>query len=284
MVKHNKKRNTLLLYEFLARALVKSFIDNNEKQASSIKEIIHKYFHKGTQLHKEYKLMKALATINVSSDSTVQKIFEDVKQFSKTLNSKTLNKEKTKLISEIHNHINDNDFYKQDVPDYVKYATIQNLINEYCSKDSKDFEGKIRVTMFEDAIKSALREENNMQHHAINLEDKKVYNSSTVKFIVSRFNDKYNTLNENQRAILSSICFKQDALKSCLKNTRNAILNKIRVIEVDEELSADSDIMQKLKVVKEEIKKIDEKSLDDKISDGMIEDILRLAEVLNYNA
>ena len=279
MIKHNKKRNTLLLYEFLVQSLVNSILQNDKKQTNITKKVIKEHFKKGTQLYKEYRLMRGLATITTKSDSTIEKIFNDVKTFSKNIDTKALNKEKTKLINEIHNKVTDNSFYKYDVKDYIKYATIQNLINEYSNSHNNDFESHIKISIFEDKIKSAIISEEEYDDSEIKIEDKKIYNNITTRLIVEKFNEKYKLLNDVQRAIIVSHGLKNiDEMNSIITEALTLINNKIDSIKRDQEIENDNKLTEKLKNVEKIIRSIDINNIDG----HTIFKTITCAEILNY--
>ena len=68
MTRHNKKRNSGLLYELLIRKISRSLVEGDNKSASISKLIVKKYFSAGTELHKEYRLINALVNVSVGSN------------------------------------------------------------------------------------------------------------------------------------------------------------------------------------------------------------------------
>ena len=61
--KHNKKRNTVFLYEILVRELTKSIIKKDEKRKVNVLAIHKEHFKKGTILQKELQLYKDILLI-----------------------------------------------------------------------------------------------------------------------------------------------------------------------------------------------------------------------------
>ena len=65
---HNKKRNVGIIYDQIINFTCNNIIEENNTVAEESLEIIKKHFKKDTQLFKEYKLFKALATTHNVSD------------------------------------------------------------------------------------------------------------------------------------------------------------------------------------------------------------------------
>ena len=278
MIKHNKKRNTLLLYEFLMKSLIKSILENNSKQADFKINLLKRFHDRDSQLFREHKVMRALSEMKVSCESTVDKIFEDVKEFSRNINFKVLNKEKTLLINEIHNNIKDNDFYNYHVNEYVLYATIHNLINEYRSSTSVDFDKKVKISMFEDNIKQHLKEQKDESEEVL-IEDKKIYNNLTTKIIIERFNKKYSHLNGLQNDLLSTYTFKNNNMNTMLIEAKEKIIEHINVIN---DVNTDTSLTDKINDIKEGLENISIDN-DTEVDDAVVNKIICYGEILNYD-
>jgi len=282
MIKHNKKRNTLLLYEFLMKSLIKSILENNSKQADFKINLLKRFHDRDSQLFREHKIMCALSEMKVSCESTVDKIFEDVKEFSRNINYKALNKEKTLLINEIHNNIKDDDFYNYHINEYVLYATIHNLINEYRSSTSVDFDKKVKISIFEDNIKQHLKEQKDESSEMLT-EDGKVYNNLTTKIIIERFNKKYSHLNSLQNNLLNTYTFKSDNINESLLSAKEKILEHINMIsDSDSSINTDASLVNKINDIKEDLERL---SIDNnvKIDDVTVNKVICYGEIMNYD-
>lgn len=277
MIKHNKKRNTLLIYEFLVRSLVESILVDNKDQVSTKLFIIKKYFTKGTELHEEFKLLKSLSTLKTNYVQTVDSLLESIKKYSKNLNKKTINREKTKLINEIHNTVEDESFYKYSVSDYMKQATVQNLFNEYLVKN-EDFESQMRISLFEDRIRKMIVE-NSDKEEQILTEDKKIYNNTTTKVIVHKFNKKYKNLNEVQKTILKKYMVNNDLVIDDFLKYKNFINDHIQRIKIDDDIKEDQIVFDKLAKIEEELNSLDESALNESI----VLNLMNYAEIINFN-
>ena len=59
-ISHNKKRNTLFLYEALVREYTRAKLEKNERKLQEIKSLLFEYFSDGKILKEELKIYKAI--------------------------------------------------------------------------------------------------------------------------------------------------------------------------------------------------------------------------------
>ena len=278
MISHNKKRNVFLLYEFLSHSLVTSII-NDEQEQIKIKLLLLKEFFTAdsSEIKKEHKLMKALYEMRVANDSTVNRIFDDVKTFAMKIDYKKLNKEKTRLITEINNKIQDKNFYKYKISDYTLIATIHNLIEEYRKQDNSF---QVTASLFEDNIKTHLKERDKSNKQEVNEDKNNVYDKLTMKLAVNKFNERYKNLNNLQRNLLNEFITNNDEEKllALVKEAKKEINKKILEIEKDADILKDKDVSSKLADVKERL----DTAVLDKYSGKLLEEMISYGEILNY--
>ena len=133
---HNKKRNSILLYEFLVSSISKSLVEDNKRKSSAALKILRRHFKKGTMLYKEFRLFNALMKTTISSPLVAARILKESKDVAVGMDLTSLDREKSLLIRSINHTINnDGTFYDQQVNEYRMCATIQQLVNEWRSKD-----------------------------------------------------------------------------------------------------------------------------------------------------
>ena len=138
MTRHNKKRNAGLLYEFLVRAISRALIERRDSDALQLKSLIKTYFKKGTELHREYRLINALVNVPISSEAVAYSILSEAKSACIKFDSEKLKSEKDKLIKEINYSFGKDFVYGESVPNYKSYATAFNLIKYW--RDEKDLD------------------------------------------------------------------------------------------------------------------------------------------------
>jgi len=252
MSKHNKKRNVGIIYEQLINSISACLVEGKSKQGDTIIDILKKHFHPGSELYKEFRLFNALVKTTVSSDSLASRILEEAKRAS------DLRREKSLLIKDINQKINDDNFYSVRVEDYRTYATIQTLLNDWRSK-SPDIK---RVAEYEDKIHCWLRE---------NKESKKVEDYVTpdvdrlsVKIMREKFNNKYKDLSTRQKNMLVDYMFdSKDGTEKMTENLSKVRLDLINELSVFRDMCANKVLSEKLPVVLEKVSSLNPTNLED---------------------
>ena len=122
---HNKKRNAGLLYEFLVLNISKALVDGDQKKSGVALKVIKRHFKPGTELYKEFRLIRSLVQTTVSSEQVAASIIQEAKAAARSYDIRTLDREKSLLISTINRAIGDENFFDAQVNEYKIYATIQ---------------------------------------------------------------------------------------------------------------------------------------------------------------
>ena len=123
-MKHNKIKNTGILFELLTRQIT---VDLMESDSSKAVDIVKKYFKNGTQLGKEYELYKILTETKYSTESRAEALIDAVMGSRKKLNNSTIKREKYNLIKEIRDCYGMKDFFNTKLPNYKVLASIYNI-------------------------------------------------------------------------------------------------------------------------------------------------------------
>lgn len=200
MTKHNKKRNVGIIYELLLRQISRGIIDEDSSASKKAAAILKKHFEPGTQLYREFRLFNALVKTTASSESVASTILSEARMMASSIDRTKLNHEKSKLIQEINHELVRETFYKQWVPDYRMYATIQTLLNDWRKPDDRNLS---RMAEYESQVKSWLLQEK----VETTIEEQRDPNADklVVKIMSEKINKKYGKLlNESQREILRS--------------------------------------------------------------------------------
>ena len=137
---HNKKRNVGIIYEQLINFMCSRLLEEDNKTVSEAVSLIKNHFKPGSQLHKEYKLFKALATTSGVSDQLASSIIGEAKKAcNKMFNNDILEKEKSRLIRDLNYSFGKGRIFEEKVENYRTYATIQTLLNEWLN-DTNNFD------------------------------------------------------------------------------------------------------------------------------------------------
>ena len=130
MKMHNKKRNSGLLYEFLVRYMSNALLHNDLASHKQAYDIVVEHFSPGTELHKEFRVFNALAQTRGVNSHIASKIIDEAKRIVCSQDQQQLEREKSVLIKEVNYKLG-REIYRHNVPDYKKFATIQQIFNEW---------------------------------------------------------------------------------------------------------------------------------------------------------
>lgn len=248
-LRHNKKRNPALVYEFLVRHMSKCLINEDRAGAEKAVEITRKYFKKGSPLYEELSLFKKILDNKVKSRESAFKLISNVCEAAKLKNSRDIDSEKSKLIKEINYTFNDDSFYDYKVPNYTVYASIQSLLNE--SRSKKGILEDVEKIKLEESVSDFLisEEKSNLREE---LKVDPTYNNSVLKLVLKKFHEKYKgKLTESQNRLLIQyvsclISGDNDSLKSSVLQEGKRIKESLLSI-TDEKINKDEGLNEKLK-------------------------------------
>lgn len=247
-VKHNKKRNVGLIFEFLSRFLAEKTLSGDHAAIQKAKKIISKNFHKDSSLRKELSLFQALFESTFTNELSAQRFLETVREKNSKLSTEELEKEKSLLLQEVNisfpNSIKT--IFEAEIPNYKDYATIQVLLNEWRAAATKSSSSTTVVTegiinselaLIEDRVLSRLLTEkaksvsNNgvlqvspqVSQHQESTTDSKL----VLHLMIKEVNKKYGAeLNESQLEVINLYSLnKQEELATKLSEIHNKISN-----------------------------------------------------------
>jgi len=273
-VKHNKIRNTGLLFEFLLRQITSDVLNKTNGKAVNI--VKHR-FNENTELGKELALYNILINKKFIDDKKAEYFINEVIGSRKNLNNSILKRERYNLIKEIQSTYNLQKFMSSKVGNYKTYASIYKLF-EYSnlSPDEKTesfFNLVEHVTTNDENIK--------LSETVQKLPDDEDLRILTYKTLLEKFNQKYTKLSGAQKNLLREYINNVSNTNS-LKDTLKEIVKDLK-----EDLKTHSNKLQD-KVVKikmtEAIKFIDKFcGLDNKsniVKDSYVIQTMRYLELL----
>jgi len=198
LIKHNKLRNTGLLFELLVRTITADALSNKNSPAV---DILKKHFVK-SELGKEYRLYETVFKNTSVSEAKAEAVLNTILNASRNLNKETLKREKYNLIKEIKQSYYLDEFFKTKIPNYKAHAALYILMETFENKEANlDQIVSNRLTLLEHLSITP----NNTPKEEI-LEEFKGYDKElrilTYKILLDKFNKKYDNLNNNQKAIL----------------------------------------------------------------------------------
>jgi hypothetical protein len=266
LVKHNKFKNSGLIFELLVRQITADTLSG--KESPSI-DILKKYFVK-TELSKEYKLYDTVLKQSQITEAKANIIIEEVLKASRKLNRTTLRKEKYNLISEIKSHYNLDEFFKTKLPNYKSQAALYTLIEIYNNQELTDPNQIIsnKMTLLENLTAQPVKEK---EVRANIIEEFKKYDKDlrllTYQVLLEKFNGKYNSLNDNQKVVLREFInlvdntprlreyynIKINEIKTQLTKLNKSITDKVTQIKLNEVISLITEINKTSKISNDDL-------------------------------
>lgn len=247
-MKHSKYRNTGLLYELLVKQVAADTLQNKKSYAV---KLLQKYFSKNTPLAKEYSIYE-----EVLRKTSLEKVEVDTKigviqEISKTLDVEVIEREKYNLIKELKQYYNIKDFFTRKIQDYRTLASLNQLIEVYKSSNPSSIEiGKIvenKLTLTRHLLGQNHKkdqEKNEVLEEYLNSD--KDLKLLTFKILVSKYNDKYKSLNSGQKVILREYINSVGSINKMRTLLNTEILKLKNLIEGRKDKVEDSIIKIKL--------------------------------------
>ena len=242
-MKHNKIKNTGILFELLTRQITVDFMESNSSKAVNI---VKKYFKNGTQLGKEYELYKILTETKYNTESRAETLIEAVMDSRKKLSRGSIKKEKYNLIKEIRESYNEKDFFNTKINNYKVLASIYNLF-EHKEEVAPDKYVATKYTIVENITSQSKASKTNKTYDYLKKQEKDL-RMLAYSTLVEKFNKKYSNLTKKQKTLI----------KEYINNISNT--NKLREY-VDSEVEVVKDTL------KNQIKKVDDKVTQIKLTE-----------------
>jgi hypothetical protein len=276
-LKHNKFKNTGILFELLTRQITADIMSNKE---SSAVDIVKSYFSRG-ELAKEYKLYQALTKANALSEIKAETILSSTIKLSERLNRTSLRKEKYNLIKEIKKHYDLEEFFKAKIHNYKAYAAVYNLIEAQLSTEfiEPTFVIENKVTLLEFLTKQNV-DKNKVEDQVMTEYAAQDKNTRALisKIMIEKFNEKYANLLPEQRDVLKIYINKISNTVS-LREYVNESFAKIKdtLVELTNKV-ADQRTQIKLKELQSIIKPLDK---NESVKDEDILNLLQFHELIH---
>jgi len=261
--KHNKKRNTALLYEMLVREVVKQTISKDAAGRAKVISILKEGFTGETEIGKELQLFKSLLETENLLPHTAEKLIQESKKEYKKLDDRKIFQEQSILIKKINKELSKGVF-ANFVPNYRDIATLSQIFGE-------DTSTKRRVILEEGVLQKLTREKASTKKKNTNL------SGLVVNNFIEKFNKKYGgDLLEEQKSLLNKfiLSFLDNGtdFKVYLNEEIGDLKKKINDSFELEELKADTNMATKMK----EIKKLLENSNQKPIDQEFLQQILKI--------
>lgn len=276
MVKHNKLKNSGLLFELLVRQMTTDTLSNKTSEAA---DIIKKYFY-NTDLLKEYKLYNTIASTRNLSEVKADILINSCLEAYKKMNKQSLKKQKYNLISEIKSKYNEVDFFKAKVDNYKILASVY-LLLEMSQADSIDEQvySDCKVTLLEHVAskKPDQKDENLEELSSLDPGTRSLVYAMATK----KFNDKYEGLNEGQRGLITQY-INNISTPDNLRQYCNVQIKSIKE-QMDSIVEKEKDEVRRIKLT-EITKSLSELPPNKSVSDTDINNIMYYFELIKEHS
>ena len=226
-IKHNKFRNTGLIYELLVKQTTADILSMKDSPAISI---LKKYYTGKSPLVKEFKLYEFILKNKGINQAKAETILSTVTELSRKFDQNLLKKTKYTLIKEIKEHYDLEDFFSIKVRDYKALAGLYCLMETQNSATLVDPQSLVdnKMTVLEhltsstqdpDKVKDTLVEEFSKYDKDLRL--------LTYRILLEKFNEKYSTLHPEQKNLLREFINSVDSTTK-LRTAVNEEIEKIK--------------------------------------------------------
>ena len=248
-VKHNKIKNTGILYELLSRQITVDVI-NDEKNSKSVK-LFKEFFNNKTELGKEYELYSILLNKKYKNLTHASSLLEAVVKSRRKLSNRRLANEKFNLIKSIKENYDIKEFFNTRIPNFKVLASVYRVFQTETGKE--DFgplvktDSSITITEHITQTKQTRVKKPVMSEYSSQEKDLRLL---SYQLLVDKFNKKYKSLNESQKNLL----------KQYINNVSNT--NSLKEF-------IDSEVIKVKRALKTLLPKIDDKITKIKLSEAI---------------
>ena len=262
-MRHNKKRNTLFLFEVLVHEMTKCITSKDDERKSVVLSILKEFFRPGSELRKEKELLHGVITCTWKDTNNIQKLIFHTREEYSNLNSDSIFESQSALIKRVNKELGP-DLFKTFLKDYKRIATVHQLFNA-------ELTPKQRVLIEQNVVEQKIEEKEEIVHI-----DKLVY----TKF-VEGFNSKYaGKLHEEQSQLLShyisSFTDNGVQLKVFVNEEISRILSRLQNSLEGYEIQENSDLELGINQVISNVKNY----RNQPINENMLKDIINLQQLV----
>lgn len=209
-IKHNKIKNTGILFELLVRKVASDVLDGKSNDSFAVR-LMREHFHSKSELGKELQLYRSFFNTAKLSETKAFNMLDIVLNKRTSLNEKLLEAQKFLLIKEIKQHCDLKQFMAGRVPSYKVYASIYKLF-ESATKVATDHSTFMQLDEMVSArfvvvehLKGELKEEQIIKESTyaeMLKEQPEEIRHLSYKFLLERFNEKYSNFSDKQKGLL----------------------------------------------------------------------------------
>lgn len=235
-VRHNKIRNTGILFELLVRKITSDALENR-KSDTAIK-LMREYFNSKTELGKELILYRSFFNVQKLSEEKAFQLVGLISEQRKRLNENMLSTQKYNLIKEIKKFYDLKEFLDARIPSYKVYASIykmfDGMINEITDYAEIDSLVSAKFTIVEHLTGNLVNKEikNDTQLFETLKAQEEDLRLLSYRILIERFNEKYAGLNDRQKNLLREYIYNVsngEQLKKYAVKEAEQLVNELKI-------------------------------------------------------
>jgi hypothetical protein len=275
-IRHSKIKNTGILFELLVRQITSDTLSGKESKAINI---LKKYFVK-SELGKEYKLYETLSKHRNLTEGKAEIVINSIVETSKGLNRGAIKRQKYNLIKEISTHYNIEDFFKTKLPNYKLHASLYTLLELYNTNiNNPDQLIENKINILESLTSKSIDKQKIKDDVLVEFQSyDKDLRILTYRVLLEKFNEKYSSLNGDQKIILKEFVNSVDSTPK-LRDFYNTKIGELKTkLTTLSPKVADKAVQIKLDEV---IKLLTPLSKSHKVNDDNLINLLQYYELLN---
>lgn len=244
-IKHNKKRNTAVVYEALLKDMTAAILKGDGDRKAAIISVIKEHFSRGTVLGKDLSCYRSLYETKNATPEISQRIIFEAKKQKMSIDKEKLFEAQTKVIHDINKNI-DSSIFSNFVPNYKTLATIHQIFSDNITpKERVLLENQMAQYMCEKIIKQEVPQVDTL----------------TLAKFIEKFNQRYDDkLLDEQKTLLShyitSFTDNNLTLKMYLNDEVARLKEQLNGFLNDTILQEDSSMLSKTKKVIEKIESL----------------------------
>lgn len=247
-MKYNKKRNTAFLYETLILEMTKAALNKDEKRKNIALDIIKENFAKNSILDEELDAYRSIMETKGATKEWADMILREAQRTYLSLHPGHVFNQQTHVINRVNKELG-KDTFNNFTPNYKSLATIGQLF-------SVKTPVKTRVILESNIIAEMTSQEETMTVEPVD--------NLVLKVFVEKFNEKYDTLLEEQKDLLFKYIFSFADDGMGLKVAINEEISRMKRI-VSENKSQIPELSDKFESLGVMLESFSNQSIDDKM-------------------
>lgn len=242
-IKHNKIKNTGVIYQVLVKKMIDQTINHQKPIAH---QIFNKFFNKQKEMGKQLEIYNILTETRYENQQKANILFEESLQQRKKINQSQLQKQKYLCIKQLKSNYDLKSLFNTKIQNYKIYAGIYKVFESLKKQQYNPLnivQAKYRIIQF---MLKPMRQQVVDQDLQLFKKQSKAVKEKALQVFIQKFNQKYSVLNTKQKQILKKYAYsvsdttqlneyidtQLDSLKQLVstKSLNDQLKNKVSVI------------------------------------------------------